>query len=163
MSYIMKTLKLLTIAALALFSCGAANANPEHPAIRPPSINNAGGIQGGTFGTDRRYYAMENGSLEKWDFNKDGSFLHEGVSAGVGTSVRGSERGTYSITGSAIVLHINKKTTAYATPGGNGSTQLGASTDKNTLTRKMSIKMLGKDGENGVVLNGKTFNVRHWE
>ncbi len=61
MSYVMKTLKLLTIAALALLSCGAANAEPVHPAFRPLSINNVGGIQGGTFGTDRPYYAMANG------------------------------------------------------------------------------------------------------
>jgi hypothetical protein len=106
---------------------------------------------------------MINRSLEKWDFNKDGSFLHQGVTAGAGTSVRGSERGTYHIQGNVIVLHINKKNTAFATPGSGGSTQLGAASNANTLTRKMTIKLVGHDGENGMVLDGRAFSVRHWE
>src|ERR1035437_971188 len=143
----MRALKVLTISLLAFLSYSTYGAS----------------LRDTTFSVNRRYYAMVNGSLEKWDFNKDGSFLHEGVNGGGGTSVRGSERGTYSIQGNIIVLHVNKKTTAFITPGSRGTTQLGAASNASTQTRKMSIKLVGNDGENGVVLNGKPFNVRHWQ
>lgn len=131
---------------------------PASPSTNPAAAAPAAGQ---TFTVDRGYYAMAGQHMEKWTFNHDGTFLHEGVSAGAGTSVRGSARGTYRIEGNVIVLQIGKTTTAYATPGGSDSTMLGAGTNANTQTVRMSFQMLGADGSNGVVLNGTTFHIRH--
>jgi hypothetical protein len=121
--------------------------------------------EGKTFSASRLYYAMVNGALEKWDFYKDGTFLHQGVAAGSGTSVRHSERGTYRILSNVLQLQISKTATAFLTPGtssrGN-NTQMGGSANKNAETRQMKLQLVGPDGENGVVLNGTTFKVRHW-
>jgi hypothetical protein len=125
----------------------------------------AQGSEGQTFSATRLYYAMVNGALEKWDFYKDGSFLHQGVAAGSGTSVRHTERGTYRIQSNILELLVTKTATGFLTPGtssrGN-TTQMGGSRNDNADTRQMKLQLLGPDGENGVVLNGITFKVRHW-
>lgn len=118
------------------------------------------GEMGRTLTADRGYYAMVNGALEKWDFYHDGTFLHEGVAAGAGTSVRTSERGIYRIQGSALTLRIGKTATAFATPGSNSSL-IGGGSDPNSRTVKMKIQLLGADGSDGMVLDGTTFHIRH--
>lgn len=139
----------------------AANPSPLPAYNAPPAA-----AQGQTFASDRRYYAMVNGSLEKWDFLHDGTFLHQGISAGAGTAVRGSQRGIYRIQGNVILLQINKTATAFATPGVSsegGNTQLGGSMNNAPQLIQMSFQMIGPDGQNGIVLNGRTYKVRHWE
>jgi hypothetical protein len=130
-----------------------------------PYAAGAQGAQGETFSVTRLYYAMVGGALEKWDFYKDGTFLHQGAIAGSGTAVRHSERGTYQIQGNVLQLQITRNATAFLTPGtssrGN-TTQMGASRNTNAETRQMKIQLVGPEGENGVVLNGVTFKVRHW-
>lgn len=113
-----------------------------------------------TLNADRGYYAMLNGRLEKWSFNHDGTFLHEGVAGGAGAYSRGSERGTYSINGDNLMLKIGNTATAFG--GGAGSSAIvGASAGAATETRNMKIQLLGSDGADGVVLNGVTFHIRH--
>jgi hypothetical protein len=113
-----------------------------------------------TFDTDRGYYAMTNGRLEKWDFHSDGTFLHEGIAGGVGAFSRGSQSGTYSIEGDKLILKIGKTATA-AGAGAGASSMLSGSAKTATETREMKIQLLGADGADGVVLNGVTFNIRH--
>jgi hypothetical protein len=109
---------------------------------------------------DHGYYAMINGRLEKWDFHSDGTFLHEGVAGGAGAYSRGSERGTYSISGDKLVLKIGNTATAFG--GGTAShAMLGGSASAATQTREMKIQLLGADGADGVVLNGVIFHIRH--
>lgn len=150
----------LHVLALGLFATVFWWAFPGLPDAFP-----AQGSRGKTFSATRLYYAMVDGALEKWDFNKDGTFLHRGVIAGSGTSVGHSERGTYRIEGNALYLEVTKKATSFTTPGtssrGN-TTQMGGSASGNTETRKVRIQLTGPDGENGVVLNGVVFKVRHW-
>jgi hypothetical protein len=154
-------------AALRAQQSGGVAAYPKSAAASTPVVTAAASApQGSTFSANRLYYAMINGALEKWDFNADGSFLHQGVVAGSGTSVRGSERGTYQIQGNVLQLQITKQTTAFLTPGVSSSgrnTQMGGNTTGNAQTRKMTFQSVGSDGQNGVVLNGTTFKVRHWE
>lgn len=121
--------------------------------------------QGKTFSATRLYYAMVNGALEKWDFYQEGTFLHQGVIGGSGTSVRHSERGTYRIQGTVLQLQTTNTATAFLTPGtssrGN-TTQLGGSQNNNAAAREIKVQLVGPDGENGAVLNGVAFRVRHW-
>lgn len=113
-----------------------------------------------TLSADHGYYAMLNGRVEKWDFNSDGTFLHEGIAGGAGAYSRGSERGTYSIDGDKLVLKIGNTATAFA-GGPHSNAMLGSSASTAPQTRDMRIQLLGPDGDNGVVLDGVTFHIRH--
>lgn len=119
-----------------------------------------GGESGHALSADRGYYAMVNGALEKWDFHRDGTFLHEGVAAGTGTSVRNSARGMYRIQGNVLILHVGNTATAFATPG-SSSSLIGGGAGSSGKTVQMKIQLLGADGSEGVVLNGTTFHIRH--
>jgi hypothetical protein len=114
---------------------------------------------GRTFSADRGYWAMVNGRLEKWDFHRDGTFLHEGVMASVGVAVRNGDRGTYRIKGDKLVLQIGSTAMAFTTGGEHSAAGGTAGTAVRTVT--MTIRLIGKDGADGVVLNGKKFGIRH--
>jgi len=130
----------------------AAPASPPAPAPLP----------GQTLGANRGYWAMLGQRLDKWDFNHDGTFLHTGVVAAVGTGVRNSERGVYRIQGNRIVLQVGNTATAFVTPGsGSGSSLVGGGTGAAAPARTLSIQLIGPDGAGGIVLNGTTYKIRH--
>ena len=141
------------LAAALLLGTGAGPRNARAATLTPASTAH-------TLSADHGYYAMLNGRLEKWDFHSDGTFLHEGVVAGVGALSRGSQSGTYSIDGDKLILKIGKNATA-AGAGAGANAVLSGSAKTATETREMKIQLLGADGADGVVLNGVTFNIRH--
>lgn len=151
---------LLAIALVEPISLGFAGSAQPMPFAAAPAPNPPAGESGRVLSADRGYYAMVNGALEKWDFHHDGTFLHEGVAAGAGTSVRNSARGTYRIEGSVLVLHIGNTATAFATPGSNSS-MIGGAAKSSSKTVQLKIQLVGPDGDQGVVLNGTTFHIRH--
>ena len=141
---------------IAAVNPGRAQSSPRAADIAYNSPPEAGHV----FNADRGYYAMVNGALEKWDFHRDGTFLHEGVAAGAGTSVRNSARGTYRIQGNVLILRIGNTATAFATPG-SSSSMIGGGASSAGKDVRMKIELLGADGSDGVVLNGTTFHIRH--
>lgn len=103
-----------------------------------------------------RFYRMVSGStMEKWDFNRDGTFEHTWVAAGMASS-RTGERGHYRIAGNAITLATDRQTTAFA-----GAYSVGAGS-RGGKRYRWSIQLLGNDGAQGMILNGASFKVRHW-
>lgn len=112
------------------------------------------------------YYAMVSGALEKWDFYENGTFLHQWVASGSGTSARSSERGEFEVTGDTLLLRVTNSASAFATPGaeshGRQTAVLGGGQEKRAEVRRMKIKLLGPHGEQGVVLDGQPFKVRSW-
>lgn len=117
-------------------------------------------------GWSGRYYGMVDGVLHKWDFNRDGSFSHQIIASGRGTSVRNQEKGTFSLTGTMVELTIEKQVSAYATPGlethGRQTDLLGGAAEKKREIRHMKIEFLGPNGEKGINLDGKPLKVRSW-
>lgn len=113
------------------------------------------------FAADHGYWAMIGGRLDKWDFHHDGTFLHEGVMSGVGASVRSGGRGTYRMEGDKLILTVQNTATAFATGGGSGDSAQGASTSSAAQTETLSIKLIGQDGSDGIVLNGTKYGIRH--
>ena len=103
---------------------------------------------------------MVNGGLQKWDFHHDGTFLHEGIMAGVGAAARNSQRGTYRIEGNIVILQVQNTATAFSTGGGGDST-LGGSSAMAAQIIRMKIQLIGADGADGIVLNGTKFGIRH--
>src|SRR5438552_954263 len=53
-----------------------------------------------------RYYGYEGRTLHTWNFNPDGTFLHTSIAAGVGTSVRSSEKGTFRMSDEYLELTL---------------------------------------------------------
>jgi hypothetical protein len=138
-------------------------------APRPPEPSKSGAsmeLKGTHSDWSGRYYSMEGGSLNKWDFNTDGTFMHEVVASGAGTSVRNLERGIFTVVGNTLELTIAKHVSAYATPGvetrGSQTTQLGAATQSKSEKRQMKIRFFGSKGEKGIELDGKPLKVRSW-
>lgn len=150
----------LAIAILGWGLLGLCAQAPQAPLVEPAVFNPPAAESGHVLSADRGYYAMVNGSLEKWDFHHDGTFLHEGVAAGAGTSVRNSARGTYRIQGNELILHIGNTATAFATPGASSS-MIGGGAGSSGKTVQLKIQLLGPDGNEGMVLNGTTFHIRH--
>jgi len=104
---------------------------------------------------------MISGRLDKWDFHRDGTFLHEGVASGVGASVRSGARGTYRIVGDRLILNVQNTATAFATGRDSGNSAQGASTSAAAQTQTLIIRVIGQDGADGIVLNGTKYGIRH--
>jgi hypothetical protein len=113
------------------------------------------------FAADHGYWAMIGGRLDKWDFHHDGTFLHEGVASSVGASVRSGARGTYRMEGDKLILNVQNTTTAFATGGDSGNSAQGAGTSAAAQTATLTIKLIGQDGADGIVLNGTKYGIRH--
>lgn len=113
-----------------------------------------------TLDADRGYYAMTNGRLEKWDFHRDGTFLHQEPAIGLGAAAAGSQSGTYSIQGDRLLLKVNRSAPA-AFARASANTFVSGPGVGSPQTRQLRIELLGADGAEGIVLNGVTFNIRH--
>jgi len=113
------------------------------------------------FAADHGYWAMIGSRLDKWDFHHDGTFLHEGVVSGVGASVRNGARGTYRMEGDKLILNVQNTATAFTTGGNSGNATQGASTSAAAQTQTLTIKLIGQDGADGIVLNGTKYGIRH--
>jgi len=114
-----------------------------------------------TFSAPRRYYAMVNGALEKWDFETSGAFLHQGVrNLGIGNS-GSTQRGTYAIQGNAMLLETTKDTSSFMAGSNRRLVGAGGSSDS-APARSLSLQFIGPDGQDGIVLDGAKFDVRHW-
>jgi hypothetical protein len=106
------------------------------------------------------YYAVENGSLDQWTFYPDGSFLHEGAIPGAG--IARSERGAYVISHGYIELHINKSSSSVSAPGTRTISGVHAAfQDKKSQVRRMKIQLLGRNGEDGIVLGNERLKAKH--
>jgi hypothetical protein len=125
------------------------------------SAAQAGSSAGRTVSADRGYWAMVNGRLEKWDFHHDGTFLHEGIVSGVGADVGNDQRGTYRIEGNKLVLHVGGRATAFSTGVSGSHSTLGGGAGVASQTLTMTIRLIGPDGADGIVLNGTKFGIRH--
>jgi len=113
----------------------------------------------GSAGWSGHYYRMAvYGQLDKWDFNSDGTFLHEGIVGGA-ANVRGEERGTYILGNGWIELHIQRTVTAFSTSGEHSA--LGASSGSRSRTVRFPFRMLGNRGSDGILLNNEKYGVRH--
>jgi hypothetical protein len=132
----------------------------------PPETTPSGNVKGTPSAWSGKYYATVGGTLHKWDFNSDGTFMHQIIASGSGTGVRNLERGTFMVSGTGIELTIVKHVSAYTTPGvesnGRQSSQLGANAEAKAEKRKMKIRLLGNNGDAGIELDGETFKVRSW-
>ncbi|MBI4623673.1 MAG: hypothetical protein HY736_10725 [Verrucomicrobia bacterium] len=109
------------------------------------------------------YHMHSAASLEKWDFNPDGTFLHTWVGGGAGASSRMSERGTFRLEGGELVLQVNKVVGAFVASTGSKQSTLGAGTEISAETRHMKITLRGDKGGGGIVLDGVEFKVRSWQ
>lgn len=154
-----------------------ATSSPSAPAAAPaaksatasPNCDPFGSAAGATpgprtTGWQGLYYRMYNGALDKWSFLKNGCFVHEGVVAGAGAAVRGTERGSFLIGPGWIELTIVRSTTGYTTgsvSASNGYT-LGAGSHTGVRTLRLPFRLLGKQGSEGMILNHARYKVRFW-
>lgn len=129
----------------------AGNCDPFGTAASASSSPRTTGWQG-------LYYRMEHAQLIKWSFLKDGCFVHEGITDGVGAAVRGEERGSFLIGHGWIELHIQRSITGYLAAGSG----YGASNATETRTLKLPFRLLGKQGDKGMLLNHQHYAVRDW-
>lgn len=136
------------------------------PSDASSANNSQKGLVSNPSGWSGRYFGMVNKTLHKWDFNPDGTFSHQIIASGSGTSVRNQEKGRFAITGTMLELTIEKHVTAYATPGlearGRQTAFLGGGKENTSETRRMKIEILGANGEKGIVLDGMALKVRSW-
>lgn len=110
---------------------------------------------------DGSYFGHEGRLLHTWEFYKDGTFLHTWIASGAGTSVRNSERGTYSLIGNVLELHVRSSAGGFVTPGlGGRSTLSSGGTEARTEVRRLSVRFLKPD--NAIVLDGIKLNPKSW-
>lgn len=111
-----------------------------------------------------RYYYMDGVStLHTWEFSPEGAYLYTRASRGAGTSVRTSERGTYTVSGGYLELHPSATTTGYATPsaGGRGSL-VGGGTEAQAGMKRVKFQLLGTAGKDGIILDGIKMKPKTW-
>jgi hypothetical protein len=135
---------------------GSAHATPPaaHSAPATPKLK---AVASGWSG---RYYAMANGGMDTWEFHSDGTFLHEHIYSGGGFSSRSSERGVYRIAGSAITIQTERTANAFASSGAGSA--LGARTGGAGREKRLSFRMLGPHGRNGIVIDGTRMKPKDW-
>jgi hypothetical protein len=136
-------------AAPATTADNVSTAKEPAPALKPPAKKAPfAGI----------YWRQHpNGAVEKWDFNADGTFLHQWLSG-----TRTSERGEFSVEQGQLVLRVSNVANAYAASTGYKQTTLGGSNEASGEIRRVKFKLKGKKGEEGIVIDGVEFAVRHW-
>ncbi|MDD5544863.1 MAG: hypothetical protein PHX83_16980 [Acidobacteriia bacterium] len=107
------------------------------------------------------WYLYNGGSSEEtWEFFGDSMFRHTWISAGVGTSVRTSERGRFHVSGNSITLHITSQSGGSVSGSSSGGSILTGGTQCKDETKQMSFRLLGNQGDGGIVLNGTTIKFR---
>ena len=108
-----------------------------------------------------RYYGYEGRTLHTWDFNPDGTFLHTSIAAGVGTSVRSSEKGTFRMLGQYLELALASGATGFTAPavGGRGAV-VGGAADRMAEVRRLRIEF--QSPGQGILLDGISMKVKSW-
>jgi hypothetical protein len=111
-----------------------------------------------------KYYANVDGNVEEWDFSSDGSFMHTAIMPAVFGNTRRLQRGTYEIVNGTLILHTGKTVTNVndnqPRPLGHGSVSVSGQNNTSS-TERYPVQLLGTQGANGMVINGRKFNVRH--
>lgn len=144
-------------------------AAPDKPAqgAAPSVASNPGGSAESaaeptpTGWTARYYYVDAQNLLHTWDFVGDGTYLYREVYNGGSTSHGTSERGTYTISGGVLEVHVTRVTTASGTTV-NGTTTMAAGETGPGQTRRYSFRMLGTQGKDGIVMDGITLKPKSW-
>ena len=103
------------------------------------------------------------GRLEKWNFNRDGTFTHEGVLAGGAATTGSSQRGTYRIGDGSIALHIVRSAAMFSAGGAGEHQAYGGGSDAAAQTLNLPFRLVG-NGSEGMVLNNAAYKYQHmWE
>ncbi len=111
--------------------------------------------------TARYFYVDAQNLLHTWDFVADGTYLYREVFNGGTMSHGTSERGTYTINGDALDVHVTRITNASGSVVNRVTTMTAGETAVGQ-TRHYSFRMLGPNGKTGVVLNGITYKPKAW-
>lgn len=109
------------------------------------------------------WYLYNGGSSEEtWEFFGDSMFRHTWIAAGSGTSARTSERGRFRVSGNSITLHVTSQTGGTVSPsaGAHGSLLTGG-TECKEETRRLSFRLLGPEGADGILLDGVKLKFRN--
>lgn len=142
---------------------GVKPAKPSTPSTpKPETTSTPKAPVPGAF--TKSFYHMDGPShQEQWDFLSDGTYLHTTIGGGAGVAARSSERGTYTVTNGVLEVHVTKKAGASTTTvtGGDRTTMTG-STAAAAESHTYKFKLLGKDGADGMELDGVTYKVKNW-
>jgi hypothetical protein len=114
---------------------------------------------GGTF--NGNYQSRDGVNLEKWDFFSNGEFIHQG-SLNFGDFGR-TQRGVYRISGSTLVLHIYSRTQSSTVHVPASGAAQWAGQANCSVTHNSTIQLLGANGSQGVVIDGRKFASRFWD
>lgn len=147
-------------------SADSLSTDPDTARTPPPTAASAqpskqSGAANAARWTASYYYVDSLNLLHTWDFLADGTYLYREV-YNAGTMSHGtSERGTYVINGNVLEVHVTRVTTASGVTV-HGTTTMSSGVTGPGTVRRYQVRMLGPQGESGIVLDGIMLKRKSW-